>query len=161
MAILTAEGWTCDPIAPVMPPAQVEAVRSLLLSDMPPNPEASTPAAGVGDKASRESHSHPTISSRTKHTLDSNGLATCMFTRSFPVEPVIGYPLYTETGSGQPVMFRRESWVMSGPNFVGVVIRGLRLQVLPGVSLNLLGFNVSGGSAAGISFDLIALPPSG
>lgn len=139
-----------------------------ILSDQPPATEAVSPAAGAAALASRSDHKHERLTSATVQVLDGTGAATVTFTRAFAALPAVTCLLYEAT-TGQPVVFKVESWVMTGANYTGCVVRGYRASVLPSLSGILLigplltalaNYNVFGGSAAGAQFCCIALQPS-
>jgi hypothetical protein len=145
----------------------MEQLRQIL-TNTPPVREGVTPDAGMGNSASRDDHIHPRLSSATVGTLDSNARATVMFTRSFATTPCVQC-LLVEASDNQPVVFKVESWVMSGANYTGCVLRGYRSSVLPALSgilligpliSSLANYNVFGGSAANAQFCCLAIQPS-
>ena len=139
-----------------------------LLTNSPPVREGVTPDVGVGQTASRDDHIHPRLSSATVAQLDGNARATVTFTRSFTTTPCVQC-LLVEGADSQPVVFKVESWVMTGALFTGCVLRGYRSSVLPALSGILLvgplisalaNYNVFGGSAANAQFCCLAIQPS-
>lgn len=157
-SVLGPTGWTVGLVIPPMDPSLLVGI----LGDDPPDGELTVPTPGDNLKASRDDHQHPRLTSATSHVTDGSGQATCMFTRSFATAPKLA-PCYAEAADSEPVIMKRVSWVMDGPNYVGCVMKAYRLRTLP-ASIALLSvlisFSVSGGSAAGIAFDLIALQSS-
>lgn len=145
----------------------IEQLRQILTNQAPPQ-EGVTAVAGAGNAASRDDHIHPRLSSATVSALDANAKATVMFTRTFATTPCVQC-LLVEQADGQPVIFKVESWVMSGSNFAGCVLKGYRSSVLPALSGILLigplistlaNYNVFGGSAANAQFCCLAIQPS-
>jgi len=161
------------------------AVAAALLSDTPPIAEATTPAAGAGPKASRYDHLHPRLSSAQSGTLDGNGQATVIFTRTFTAKPAVTV-LAVEDDTNPVPRFKVRRWLkadgsawVSGP-YGGCVIYGDRARVLPTITqlnggiivllaslitaLNTILAQLSGYApyvpAASVEFSLIALQPS-
>jgi len=145
----------------------MEQLRQIL-TNQPPVREGVVPDAGMGTAASRDDHIHPRLSSATVATLDGNARATVTFTRSFATMPCVQC-LLVEGADSQPVVFKVESWVMTGAQYTGCVLRGYRSSVLPALSGILLigplistlaNYNVFGGSAANAQFCCLAIQPS-
>jgi hypothetical protein len=144
-----------------------EQLRQILTNNAPVA-EGVAPVSGTGTMASRDDHMHPRLSSATVSSLDANAKATVTFTRSFTSTPCVQC-LLVEAADGQPVIFKVESWVMTGPLFTGCVLKGYRSSVLPALSGILLigplistlaNYNVFGGSAANAQFCCLAIQPS-
>lgn len=137
------------------------------LSDAMPNPEATAGTPGVDPAAARGTHVHPRLTSSTRVTLDANGLATVMFTRTFIAKPAI--VLTPANPTGRPVQVEEVSLIQSGGLYVGINIHGYRNQLLPSLSGILLigplitaisAFDVLGGSAAGVEVSVVAIQAS-
>lgn len=138
-----------------------------LLSNAAPMSEASAAQAGATDKASRDSHQHPRLTSATRVTLDGGGLATVAYTRTFAAKPAIN--LTAINPSGRQVMLEVVSDVMTGALYTGCTVKGSRAQLLPALtSIILIGplisalqnFDVLGGSASGVEVSVLAIQPS-
>ncbi len=140
----------------------MNAIRTALLSDSTPMPEASA-SAGDDTRASRSKHVHPRLSATASGTLAANGEQTVFFTRSFSTKPAV-LITQVESADNQPVIFKVKSWTTDGNgNYTGCVIKGYRMQSLPASILALtvlISFNVTAGSASGVEFSLIALQAS-
>lgn len=114
----------------------------------------------------RADHQHPRITSATVVTLDSNGLATVAFTRSFPAEPSVDLTPITPGGT-QPVALQVNSWVMTGADYTGCIVKGFRGQDTSLAAVQVLGISVAVGSqtitpfsapaASGVRVSVIAL----
>lgn len=140
-----------------------------ILGNTPPPAEGTLAIAGSAGAAARTDHKHPRLTSASIATLDANGEATIMFTRTFAAMPAVICLLY-EASNAQPVVFKVQSFVQDGGgNYTGCIIKGYRSSILPALSgIVLLGplvsalanFNVFGGSPAGVQFAIIALQPS-
>lgn len=113
-----------------------------------------------------DDHQHPSISSRTKVTLDANGAATTMFSKTFASEPELGFAK-KPGGPVGPCVFEVDSWVMSGSDYIGANIKGYRLtppqtqptQVVLGITLVLGGNAIATyGPANGVNVSVIVLP---
>lgn len=65
------------------------SLAALLLSDAAPMSEARNPTPGAAQKATREGHQHPRLSSVTNQPSGANGDTTVMFTRTFDKEPFV------------------------------------------------------------------------
>lgn len=140
-----------------------------LLSNRAPISEAVAPTSGASDKASRDDHKHPRLSSATVQALNASGEAVITFTRSFSSLPAVTCLLY-EMSDAQPVVFKVKTWTQDGSgNYTGCTIKGARSSLLPALSGVLLigplitalaNYNVFGGSAAGAQFCCLAIQPS-
>lgn len=140
-----------------------------ILANVSPAPEKVTPAAGEGQRASRDDHVHPRLSSATIGTIGANGEVTLSFSRTFAAMPVLAC-LPIEMADNQPVLFKVKSWVQDGNGvYTGCVIKAYRSSILPALSGILLvgplisalaSYNVFGGSAAGVQFCCLAIQPS-
>ena len=144
-------------------------LSAILGNDAPP-PEAVSAKSGAAVLAAREDHQHPRLTSATVQALDSQGVATVMFTRSFASLPAVTCLLYESTPA-QPVVFKLRGWVQDPQTntYTGCIVQGFRASILPALSgIGLLtglisalaSYNVFGGSAAGAQFCCIALQPS-
>lgn len=136
----------------------------------PPSPYASIPAgeSRMGDAGNDANqfamggHKHPRLTSATIVTLDGSGFATATFTRSFTAMPSVDLTPITPGGT-QPVTLQVDSWVMSGSDYVGCVVKGYRGST---TLLNLglvttgLTLNAFAGSASGVTVSVIALQNS-
>lgn len=131
-------------------------------------PMSEAVAGAVGDDAHKfvqQGHQHPRVSSVIYGTTAANGRATITFTRSFSAKPGM---VYAEEGgsaadAAQPAIFKTESWVMTGANYTGCVVRGWRSQAIPQNLVSLLigaVFNLFGATASGISFSAVAIARS-
>jgi len=149
--------------APTM--AQLQA----LLTNTAPVPEAVAPAVGAGQRAARDDHKHERLTSATVQVLDTQGVATVTFTRTFASLPAVTCLLY-EASDAQPVVFKVKGWIKDASgNYTGCIVQGYRASILPALSgialltgliTALANYNVFGGSAAGAQFCCIALQPS-
>ena len=137
---------------------------AIALSDIPPDPEALTPAAGQMPLASRGDHVHPRLtSSQASLVLGSNGSLAVTFSRTFATKPAIVLTPVQSAVSTTPVMLEIQSFTQTGGVYTGCVVRGYRGQSLPAVIAllgTLVNFNVFGASAAGVEFTLIAVQSS-
>lgn len=132
------------------------------LADMLPLSEAGTARSGSEGLATRADHQHPRLTSATTGVLNASGEATVVFTRTFPTKPSVSI-LYSETADGQPVVFKVKSWVQTGSDYTGCVIKGYRSTTVPqNLATLLLGavFNLFAGSASGVEYSLIAVQAS-
>lgn len=173
-------------IAALPSPLDMAAIQAGLLSDTTPLAEATAPAAGAGDKASRFNHLHPRLSSAQSGTLDANGQQTVIFTRTFTAKPAVTV-LAVEDDTSPVPRFKVRRWLKadgsswaSGSPYGGCVIYGDRARVLPTITqlnggiivllsslitaLNTIITQLSGYApyvpAANVEFSLIALQPS-
>lgn len=152
-ATLTQAGWLINQLAPTLD----------FLSDAMPQPETSG-AAGADQKAARGTHSHPRLTSSTRITLDGSGLATVTYTRSFAAKPAI--VLTAINPSGRQVQLEVISDIQVGGLYTGCTLKGSRAALLPTLSVllteltKLSGFDVLGGSAAGVEVSVVAIQPS-
>ena len=161
--------------------AQVDAIMPKPATTAP-QPEKT--GAALGDQAgkfAREDHQHPRLTSTTYATLDSGGMATVTFTRTFTNKPGVNMTETDVAANAQPLVLRVQSWVQDGQGaYTGCVIRGSRAQLLPtlnslsglitlvsgvvtgvnGIVAQLTGYNIFGGSAAGASVSVIAVARS-
>lgn len=104
----------------------------LQLADTAPSSEAKTPTAGMMDTASRADHIHPRLTSAANVTLDSNGLATITFTRTFTAEPVL---VFGSIGNGTgPIPDFRGELIQTNGVYTGVTIYGQRARSLPTIT---------------------------
>lgn len=145
------------------------------LSNAIPMGEATAATAGASEAASRGDHQHPRLTSSTRVQLDASGNATVTYTRSFAAKPAI--VLTAINPSGAQVVLEVISDTMTGGVYTGCVIKGSRARPLP--TLNavsglltavitgvndlvtaLTGFNIFGGSAAGVEVSVVAIQPS-
>lgn len=138
-----------------------------LLSDSAPMSEAVAPKSGNQPKASRIDHQHPRLTSSTRVQLTANGTAAVTYTRAFAAKPAI--VLTAINPSGRQVVLEVISDTLVDGAYTGCVIKGYRSQMLPSLSGILLigplitalsGFDVLGGSAAGVEVSVIAIQPS-
>lgn len=158
----------------------------ITLADMTPLPEGTTPTSGTQPLAARPDHVHQRLTSVTGHVLDANGEATVTFTQ--PFAPAAGpnpYPgiscFYTESADNTPVVsWKAKSWVTDGNgNYTACVIKAYRGRPLPiqtalsgslllgslisglnTILAGLSGYDITGGSAANVSFTCIAVKRS-
>lgn len=127
----------------------------------------------------QQGHSHPRLTSTTTAVLDSNGQATIMFTRTFANQPGVVLTEVNAGASNQPLVLVAQSFIMTGPLFSGVNIKGYRSQPLPNqnqitvaslltsvisgvnaIASSLTGYNVFGGTAAGAQVSVVAIARS-
>jgi len=136
----------------------------------PPVPYVSIPAGESRTGASGSDpaqfamgdHKHPRLTSATIVSLDGSGLATATFTRTFATMPSVDLTPITPGGT-QPVALQVDSWVMSGSDYVGCVVKGYRGSVTLlnlGIITTGLNLNAFGGSASGVTVSVIALQNS-
>lgn len=134
-----------------------------VLSDTTPVSESVSGIAGGGQKASRDDHKHPRLTSATWANTNSSGEATFAFTRSFSARPTVDL-CYEEAADNQPVILKVKSWTQDGNgNYTGLIAKAYRLQTLPS-SITLLtalvNFSVTVNAPAGIPVSCIALQQS-
>ena len=119
-------------------------------------------AGSVAGQFAMGDHRHPRLTSVTKSTLAGDGTATVAFTRSFTTEPgLVLTPI--APGGTQPVALQVDSWVMTGADYTGCVIKGYRMRPLPSVLAllsALLNYDVCAGSASGVGVSVIAVQVS-
>lgn len=135
------------------------------LADTPPAAEAVQPGAGSAEKASRNDHVHPRLTSASRVTLDANSTAVVTYTRSFVKAPcVVPTPL---NPSGRPVIVEIISDTMTGGVYTGCVLRGSRSQALPTISgllaavtTALSNFDPFAASASGVEVSVVAIQQS-
>lgn len=139
-------------------------------ADFVPSGEKTGGAIGV-DAAmyARADHQHPRLTSATTGFLDSNGLATVAFTRVFPTKPSIDLTPIAPGGT-QPVALQLDSWVMTGADYTGCIVKGFRGQATNLAAVQVLGISVAVGAqtitpfsapaASGVEFSCIALQTS-
>lgn len=129
-----------------------------------PVAEAVSAAAGSADsRFAMQDHAHPRLSSATIATLDASGAATVTFSRSFSAEPCAVLTAIG-TGAAQPTSVEVTSWIKTGANWTGAVIKGYRAQRLPAVLTllsALLNYDIFGASASGTRVSCVFLMPSG
>lgn len=136
----------------------------------PPTPSMVTPSTELtGGSAGSDplrfamgDHRHPRLTSVTKSTLDGSGLATVTFTRSFATEPGVVLTAIAPGGT-QPVTLQVQSWVQSGSDYTGCIIKGYRAQTLPAVIAllsALINYDIFAGSASGVGVSVIAVQVS-
>lgn len=112
-------------------------------------------------------HKHPRLTSATLVTLDGSGLATATFTRTFANMPSVDLTAIVPGGT-QPVALQVESWVMTGADYSGCVVRGYRGQTTSLAAVTVLGVSVAVGgqtlnafaAAPGVMVSVIALQNS-
>lgn len=128
-----------------------------------PSSEVTGGSSGSDPRAfSMGDHRHPRLTSVTKATLDGSGLATVTFTRSFANEPGVVLTAIAPGGT-QPVTLQVQSWVQTGANYTGCVVKGYRAQTLPAVIAllsALLNYDIFAGSASGVGVSVIAVQVS-
>ena len=130
-----------------------------------PKSEAVSGVAGSTSPYARSDHQHPRLTSTTVGTIGAGGTATIAFTRTFTAEPGVAiFEIGGATGAlAQPAMFKVESWVMTGADFTGCVVRAWRAQTVPQNLVTLLLsaiFNIFGATAASTNFSIIAVQRS-
>lgn len=92
--------------------------------------------------------------------LDASGLATVLFSKGFDTQPAVALAAIAPGGT-QPVILSVDSWIMSGGQFTGVVVKGYRTRPLPAVIALLSGlvnYDVAAGSAVGVAVSAVAFP---
>lgn len=126
-----------------------------------------TPAIGAEiARYALEDHQHPRLTSATSVTLDANGVGTVMFSRTFPTEPVTTFMAIMPTNG--PIICEIQSWVRSGSDYTGAVVKGYRVGTQTLASVQVLGIAVGVGgqtvnvvsNASGAKVSIIALVPS-
>lgn len=159
------------------------------LQRLMPRPATATPSSeAIGGARgqsetffAREDHQHPRLTSTTYATLDAQGQATVMFSRSFANKPGLNLTETDADPAAMSISLRSNQWMMSeNGRFVGVVIQGRRERALPVInalsgSITLVGtlvtalngvfaalsrFNVFGAPAFGASVSVIAVARS-
>ena len=136
----------------------------------PPSPYISVPsgetrAGNAGTDAAMFAmgdHKHPRLTSATIVNLDGSGLATATFTRTFTTMPSVDLTPITPGGT-QPVALQVDSWVMSGSDYAGCVVKGYRgspTLLNLGIITTGLTLNAFAGSASGVTVSVIALQNS-
>lgn len=127
-------------------------------TDIPVVPVVSTvvpPPAGLNGQAgtqmsyARADHTHEVKVQRISVTTDATGSATWTFAKAFVGLPVLAYMVVETNGGLLPVQVK-----VTAKSTTSVTINAVRLAILP--TLNLGGFNVASGSAAGVTIDLFA-----
>jgi hypothetical protein len=149
--------------------AQSTSVPPPMPADATPSSESRTGSVGAtSDRFARADHQHPRLTSATIVTLDGSGLATATFTRSFPVEPSVDLTPIAPGGT-QPVALQVDSWVMTGPDYTGCIVRGYRGAPTTLAAVSVVGISVAvgsqtvnpfSGSASGVRVSVIALQNS-
>lgn len=135
---------------------------NVVLGDVTPLSETTSPTAGAMNVATRSDHQHPRLTATANGTLNSQGEATIVFTRTFASKPSVELN-YVEAADNQPVVLKIKSWTMSGSDYTGCVIKGYRSQTIPQnlVSLLLGGVvNLFQGSVTGVEYSMIAIQSS-
>ncbi len=136
-------------------------------SNVLPSPEKTGAAIGTDMQMyALPDHQHPRLTSATQVTLDANGLATVVFTRSFPAEPAVDLTPIAPGGT-QPVTLQVDSFVMTGANYTGCIIKGFRGQATTLAAVTVVGISVAVGAqtvtpfsapaASGVRVSVIAL----
>lgn len=118
-------------IGPSMTPALATMVAGAILSGASPKSEATTPATGTGDKASRDDHVHPRLTITRNGDLDANGSAVLDFAPvAYDLEP--GF-FAVSIGAAALVAFD-VAWTKDGAGkFTGATITARRSRKLPAV----------------------------
>jgi hypothetical protein len=151
----------------------IEQIRAQILGDVMPKSEAGVASAGDADKASRDNHTHPTISWRGSATVSAAGLATFDFSaKPYDVEPVPVLSYFESaaaaTSAQGKITLNVESWVMgsgaTAGKYVGCTVRAARSRPIPQNLVSLLAGAVydlfGGGSLTGVKVYLVVLPAS-
>lgn len=132
------------------------------LADTNPSAEATAPSPGTMALPPRADHAHQRLSSTTTQSTAANGEQTVTFTRAFDKEPGITCTAREDTDNGA-LTYKVRSFVMSGPQYVGVVIKFYRIQPLPNVLVllsALLNFRVDAGAVGVLPFSCVAIASS-
>ena len=109
-----------------------QSTPQIKLADIPPLSESGSPKAGAMELATRADHQHPRLTSATNHVLDTNGLTTVVFTRSFDTEPAI---TMNGLGSGTgPVPDFRADFIITNGKWTGATVYGQRARSLPTIA---------------------------
>lgn len=151
--------------------SQSTSVPPPMAADATPSSESTGGAIGSqSDRFARADHRHPRITWSRNVMLDANGVGVADFSsKPFPSEPVAAFAQLP--GAAGPCTFQVESWIMSGPNYVGANIRGWKsdgpTQTLASVTIVGISAAVGGqtvqkyGPAAGVKVSVVLLPDSG
>jgi hypothetical protein len=148
-----------------------------------PKPEAGVAATGSTDAITRPDHQHPRLTATAKGTLDTNGLATVVFTQVFDTEPAISLISIGARTQGTAIPdFDFTFTTDANGKYIGGTVYGRRARKLPtqplaaspiGITglltavisgLNALASSITGydttENAAGNQFSLIAVKAS-
>jgi len=142
---------------PEFSPATVQPYQSV-----PPSEVTGGYSGAASTQYAMGDHRHPRLTSVSKVTLDGSGLATVTFTRSFAAEPGVVLTAIAPGGS-QPVAMQVDSWITTGTDYTGCVVKGYRMRPLPAVLAllsALLNYDVCAGSASGVGVSVIAVQVS-
>lgn len=147
-------------IGPSMTPALATMVAGALLTSSAPKSEATAPAVGTGEKASRDDHVHPRLTITRNGVLDGNGSAPIDFAPVvYDLEP--GF-FAVSIGAGALVAFD-VTWVQDGAGkYTGATITARRSRKLPAV-ISLLSALVNYDTsepAAGVRFNATIIKSS-
>lgn len=133
------------------------------LATTPPPTEANVAVTGGGTRAARNDHRHERISSAQWGVTGANGEATINLSRVFSTKPTIDIA-YEELTDNPPCIPKVKTWITNANGeYVGVVVKLYRIQLLPSTILTLGGlanFNVTVNATAGIPVSVITLQPS-
>jgi hypothetical protein len=176
--------------APLLTPDSIKATAEAAakavippFATMSPKPEAGSPVLGITDAITRPDHQHPRLTATAKGTLDTNGLATVVFTQVFDTEPAISLISIGARTQGTAIPdFDFTFTTDSNGKFIGGTVYGRRARKLPSqplagapmsvlavlgtvvTGLNTLANSISGydttENAAGNQFSLIAVKAS-
>jgi hypothetical protein len=143
-----------------------------------PKPEGGSAAPGSTDAITRPDHVHPRLTATGKGTLDTNGLATVVFTQVFDAEPGVTVTSVDVKAGGKPVPRFDVTFAKDAQGrFTGCSVYGERQRPMPTLaqaSGGLLGTLVTSVNtvlaplsgflptepAAGAGFSLIAVKTS-
>lgn len=147
-------------VGPSMTPALAAMVAGALLATDDPKSEGTAPAAGTGEKASRDDHVHQRLTITRNGTLDGAGSAVLDFAPMvYDMEP--GF-FAVSIGAGALVGFD-VAWVQNAQGkFTGATITARRSRKLPAV-IGLLSVLVNYDTsepAAGVKFNATIIKSS-
>lgn len=172
-------------VSPPLTPASVaDTARAAALEAIPPyatmapKPEAGVPAAGAATGITRPDHQHPRLTATAKGALDTNGLASVVFTQVFDAEPGVTVTSVDVKAGGKPVPRFDITFTKDAQGrFTGCSVYGERQRPMPTLaqasggllgtlvtSINTVLAPLSGflptEPAAGAGFSLIAVKSS-
>lgn len=139
----------CFMAAPVTPVAQVT------LADDAPVGQKIAPVAGMGGKAARFDHAHPSNASVTEHATLTTGEAAIVFARTFSKKPAVECIPEEATDLGA-LTYKVKGWTKDAQNQItGCTVKFYRIQGLPSSLLvlsALVSFRVDMGMVGAVSF---------
>lgn len=125
--------------APLLTPDEIKATAEAAakasippFATMTPRPEGGSAVVGTTDAITRPDHQHPRLTATAKGTLDSNGLATVVFTQVFDNEPAISIISIGARTQGTAVPdFDFTFTTDANGKYIGGTVYGRRARKLP------------------------------